>query len=252
MLKYRIIPTLLLKDGRMIKTIQFDKYRDVGDPITTARVYNAQQADELMFLDISASQEGRKTLLNLVRAAAEECFMPLSVGGGIASIADIRLLLQNGADKVVINTAAFEQNGFIKIAAEKFGCSTIIASIDAKITADDKYEVYIRGGRKAIGLDPVAWARELESQGAGEILITAIDREGMMKGLDIKLVRFISDAVAVPVIASGGVGSLRDYELGFAAGGASAVAAGSIFHFTDQNPIMTRNYLLHHHVNVRI
>lgn len=251
MLKNRIIPILLLKDGRMIKTIQFDKFRDVGDPITTARIYNAQRADELMFLDISASSEERKTLLNIVRESAEECFMPLSVGGGIRTLEDIRLLLQNGADKVVINTAAFEKKNFVREAAEKFGSSTIIASIDVKKNENGKYEVYICGGKKPTGLDPVDWAKEVEIQGAGEIIVTSIDREGTMKGLDIELIKSVSNAVSVPVIASGGIGSLEDYQLGFEKGEVNAVAAGSIFHFTDQNPIMTRNYLCHHKVNVR-
>lgn len=251
MLKNRIIPILLLRDGRMIKTIQFDKYRDVGDPITTARVYNAQRADELMFLDISASLEERKILLNIVRESAEECFMPLSVGGGIRSLEDIRLLLQNGADKVVINTAAFLKKGFIKEAAEKFGSSTIVVSIDVKKNENGKYEVYIYGGKKATGLDPVDWAKEVEAQGAGEIMITSIDKEGTMEGLDIELIKSISNAVTIPVIASGGVGSLEDYQFGFEKGGANAVAAGSILHFTDQNLIMTRNYLTHQKVNVR-
>lgn len=251
MLKNRIIPILLLKDGRMIKTIQFDKFRDVGDPVTTARVYNAQRADELMFLDISASSEERKILLSIVRESAEECFMPLSVGGGIRTLEDIRLLLQNGADKVVINTAAFEKQDFVREAAEKFGSSTIIVSIDVKKNANGKYEVYICGGKKSTGLDPVDWAKEVEMQGAGEIMVTSVDREGTMKGLDLELIKSVSNAVSVPVIASGGVGSLDDYQFGFEKGGASAVAAGSIFHFTDQNPIMTRNYLCHHKANVR-
>lgn len=251
MLKNRIIPILLLKDGRMIKTIQFDKYRDVGNPVTTARIYNAQRVDELMFLDISASQEERKTLFNIVRESAEECFMPLSAGGGIRNLEDIRLLLQHGADKVVINTAAFEKEGFVKEAAQKFGSSTIVVSIDVRKNENNNYEVYVRSGSKSTGLDPVVWAQEVEKQGAGEIMIVSIDREGTMEGLDIDLISSVTQAVSIPVIASGGVGSLQDYQFGFEKGGANAVAAGSIFHFTDQNPIMTRNYLTHHNANVR-
>ena len=251
MLKNRIIPTLLLKNGRMIKTIQFDKYRDVGNPVTTARVYDAQRADELIFLDISASREERKTLFDIVTEAAEECFMPLSVGGGIRTLEDIRGILQKGADKIIINTAAFEEKGFIKTAAERFGSSTIIVSIDVRKKENGRYEVYVRGGTKATGLDPMSWAKEAEKQGAGEIMITSIDREGTMKGLDIELIKSISQNISIPVIASGGVGSLADYKIGFEQGGVNAVAAGSIFHFTDQNPIMTRNYLYHSKVNVR-
>ena len=251
MLKNRVIPILLLKDGRAIKTIQFDKYRDIGDPVTTARIYNAQRADELMFLDISASSEGRKTLCNIVREVAEECFMPLLVGGGVSSIDDIRLLLCQGADKVIINTAAYEIPGFIKRASEKFGSSTIVASIDVRKNKEKMYEVYVRSGNYSTGLNPVEWARSLVNEGAGEIVITLIDREGVMKGLDIDLIKSITESVNVPVIASGGVGSLKDYQLGFEDGGAQAVAAGSIFHFTDKNPIMTRNYLYNNKVNIR-
>lgn len=252
MLKNRIIPILLLKDGRMIKTIQFNTFRDVGDPITTARIFNAQRADELIFLDISASYENRKTLLDIVRASAEECFMPVAVGGGIKNIEEIRLLLQNGADKVIINTAAFEIKGFIQEATKIFGSSTIVVSIDVKKNINGQYEVFVCGGKKSTGLKPVDWAKEVEIMGAGEIMITSIDKEGTMEGLDIELIRSISNAVSVPVIASGGVGSLHDYQLGFEKAGANAIAAGSIFYFTDQNPIMTRHYLSRHNINIRV
>lgn len=234
----------------MIKTIQFGTFRDVGDPVTAARVYNAQRADELLFLDISASTEGRRTLFEIVEKAAEECFMPLGVGGGITTIEDIREVLQHGADKVIINTAAVENPAFIRKAVERFGSSTIVVSIDVRQHASGQYEVFTHSGTKATGRDPVAWAQEMERVGAGEMMITSIDREGTMKGLDTPLVTSVARAVSVPVIASGGVGQLSDFKDGFEAG-ATAVAAGSIFHFTDQSPIMTRNYLTHVHANVR-
>jgi cyclase len=250
MLKHRIIPTLLLKDGRMIKTKQFDSFRDVGDPITAARVYDAQRADELLFLDISASTEGRGTLIDIVKAASDECFMPLGVGGGIRSVDDMRQLLLCGADKVIINTAAIEDPILIENSARHFGSSTIVVSIDFRRSTDGSYQVYTRRGTNPTGLDPVAWATEAARRGAGEIMITSIDHDGMMDGLDLELIKKVARAVTVPVIASGGVGVLIDFQKGFEAG-ASAVAAGSIFHFTDQSPIMTRNYLYNNGVAVR-
>lgn len=250
MLKHRIIPTLLLKDGRMIKTIQFDSFRDVGDPITAARVYDAQRADELLFLDISASTDGRAILFDIVKEVSAECFMPLGVGGGIRTIEDMRRLLVNGADKVIINTAAIEDPNLITAAAERFGSSTIVVSIDTRKKNEGGYEVYSRRGTVATGLDPVVWAKKAAELGAGEIMIMSIEQEGTMKGLDLDLVQTVCSAVSVPVIASGGVGHLSDFEQAFAAG-ASAVAAGSIFHFTDQSPIMTRSYLYNNGVAIR-
>ncbi len=250
MLKNRIIPILLLKNGRMIKTVKFGESRDVGDPVTASRVYNAQRADELLFLDISASQEKRGTLLDIVSAAAEETFMPFGVGGGINSLEDIREILKSGADKVIINTAAVEIEGLVEKAAKKFGSSTIVVSIDVKKNKNNEYEVYTHSGQKGTGLDPVAWAKEVEKLGAGEIMITSIDFDGTMQGLDLELVKSITKNVSIPVIAAGGVGELSDFQKGFEAG-ATAVAAGSIFNFTDQSPIMARNYLTHHNANVR-
>lgn len=251
MVKKRIIPLLLLKDGRMIKTKQFRDFRDVGDPITAARVYDAQRADELIFLDISASKEKRTILLDVVSAAAEECFMPLGVGGGVRTIEDIRTLLSSGADKVIINTAAVERPDFIAEAAERFGSSTLVISIDAKLREGGGYEVMTKGATEKTGLDPVQWAKTAEKKGAGEIMITSIDHEGMMNGLDLELIKAVTQAVSIPVIASGGIGSLNDFVEGFTEGGASAIAAGSIFHFTDQSPIMTRNYLYNNKIAVR-
>ena len=253
MLKKRIIPILLLKDGRMIKTITFDKnnYRDVGNPLTTAKIYSAQWADELIFLDIEASENDRGTLLDIVKEVSEECFMPLGVGGGIRTLDDIRVLLCAGADKVIINTSAFEDENFITSAAEKFGCSTIVVSIDAKKKSDGVYEVYVRGGTKATGLDPVQWAKTVERRGAGEIIINSMNNDGVMEGMDIELIKSVTNAVNIPVIAVGGVGHLQDFQKGFEDAGASAVAAGSIFPFTDQNIIKTRRFLYDAGVSVR-
>ncbi len=246
MLKKRIIPTLLLKNGRVVKTIRFTDERDTGYPVTAASVYDGQRVDELMILDIEASAEDRKTLLGVIEEMSEECFMPLCVGGGIRSAEDIRTILKSGADKVAINTAAVEVEGLIEEVSRIFGSSTIVASIDVK-----ENEVYIRGGSEPTGLNPVKWAQELEERGAGEIFLTSIDRDGVMEGMDIPLIRSVVDAVTIPVIASGGVGTLAHLREALVEGGASAVSAASIFHFTDQSPIKARKYLVDHKVNVR-
>lgn len=251
MLKHRIIPILLLKNGRLVKTIKFGDYRDVGDPVKTAMIYDAQRADELMFLDIDASEQNRGTLLDIVRQVSEECFMPLGVGGGIRSIEEIRRLLQSGADKVVINTAAVENPELIREAAQLFGSSNIVVSIDVKEAGAGKYEVYTHGGSKATGWEPIAWAAEVEKLGAGEILLTSIDRDGTMQGLDIALIRVVADAISVPLICAGGVGKIDDFQKGYEEGHASAVGAGSIFHFTDQSIIKTRRHLVNVGVSVR-
>lgn len=246
MLKKRIIPSLLLKNGRMVKSVRFGNYRDTGHPLTAARIYDAQRADELIVLDISASTEGRSTLFEVIRQISDECFMPLCVGGGVRTLDDIRTLLKGGADKVSICTGAMEVDGLIERAAEKFGSSTIVGSIDFRSNG-----VFVRGGAKAAGIDVLTWAKTLEDKGAGEILLTSIDRDGTMKGLDIHMIRSVVDAVSVPVVASGGVGTLEDFEKGMLEAGASAVSAASIFHFTDQSVIKTRKYLVNHGVNVR-
>lgn len=246
MLKHRIIPTLLLKDGRMVKSRRFGDYRDVGDPVTAARVYDAQRADELIFLDISASRERRGLLLDVIRQVSAECFMPLGVGGGIRNIAEVRELLKVGADKVILNTAAVDVPGLIREAAEVFGSSTVVVSIDVKNDT-----VWVRGGTVDTGEDPVAYAKQMETEGAGEIMVTSIDRDGMMNGYDLDLIRAVADAVSLPVIASGGVGTLEDLKKGIVEGRAAAVAAASIFHFTDQSPIKARKYLVDHGVAVR-
>ncbi len=231
MLKVRIIPCLDVKDGRVVKGVNFEGLRDAGDPVEQAIVYDKAGADELCFLDITASHENRGTLLDVVHRTAEVCFMPLTVGGGVRTLEDIRSLLLAGADKVSINTAAVSRPEFVKEAAEKFGSQCIVAAIDAKSVGNGKYEVFTHGGRNATGIDAVAHAKKLVGFGAGEILLTSMDRDGVKSGYDLALTRAVSDAVAVPVIASGGVGKVQDLVDGVVQGHASAVLAASIFHF---------------------
>jgi cyclase len=231
MLKVRIIPCLDVKDGRVVKGVNFEGLRDAGDPVEQAIVYDKAGADELCFLDITASHENRGTLLDVVHRTAEVCFMPLTVGGGVRTLGDIRALLLAGADKVSINTAAVSRPEFVKEAAEKFGSQCIVAAIDAKSVSNGKYEIFTHGGRKATGIDAVAHAKKLVGYGAGEILLTSMDRDGVKSGYDLELTRAVSDAVEVPVIASGGVGKVQDLVDGVIQGHASAVLAASIFHF---------------------
>jgi cyclase len=230
-LKVRIIPCLDVKDGRVVKGINFVDLRDAGDPVEQARLYDREGADELCFLDITASSDNRDTLYEAVRATAEQCFMPLTVGGGVRSNDDIRKLLLAGADKVSINTAAVARPDFVREAAEKFGSQCVVVAIDAKRAGPDRFEVFTHGGRKPTGLEAVAWARRMVSLGCGEILLTSMDRDGTRAGFDIALTRAIADAVSVPVIASGGVGGLDHLVEGVREGHASAVLAASIFHF---------------------
>jgi imidazole glycerol-phosphate synthase subunit HisF len=231
MLKKRLIPCLDVKDGRVVKGVNFVDLVDAGDPVEQARLYDREGADELCFLDITASHEERATLYDVVRRTAEQCFMPLTVGGGVRTVEDIRRLLLAGADKVSINTAAVQRPDFVREAAEKFGCQCIVVAIDAKRVAPDRWEVFTHGGRRATGLEAVAWARRMAALGAGEILLTSMDRDGTKSGFDIALTRAVSDAVPVPVIASGGVGTLDHLVAGIRDGHASAVLAASIFHF---------------------
>ena len=231
MLKARIIPCLDVKDGRTVKGVNFVDLIDAGDPVEQAKFYDSQGADELTFLDITASHENRDTIFDVVSRTAEQCFMPLTVGGGVRAIEDIRKLLLAGADKVSINTAAVHRPEFVGEAAEKFGAQCIVVSIDAKATGPGKWEIFTHGGREPTGIDAIDWAKRMAKLGAGEILLTSMDRDGTRQGFDIDLTRTLADAVTVPVIASGGVGTLNHLVAGIRDGHASAVLAASIFHF---------------------
>ena len=243
MLKVRIIPCLDVKDGRVVKGVQFLDLRDAGDPVEQARFYDAAGADELTFLDITASHENRDTIFDVVARTAEQCFMPLTVGGGVRTVEDIRKLLLAGADKVSINSAAVSRPEFVREAAEKYGDQCIVVSIDARKVAPAKWEVFTHGGRKGTGLDAIDWARRMTAHGAGEVLITSMDRDGTKRGFDLELTRAISDAVTVPVVASGGVGTLDHLLEGVTKGGASAVLAASIFHFGEFTIAQAKEHL---------
>jgi len=231
MLKARIIPCLDVKDGRTVKGVNFVDLIDAGDPVEQAKFYDSQGADELTFLDITATHENRDTIFDVVNRTAEQCFMPLTVGGGIRQVEDIRKMLLAGADKVSINTAAVHRPEFVGEAAEKFGAQCIVVAIDAKSTGPGKWEIFTHGGREPTGIDAVEWAKRMADLGAGEILLTSMDRDGTRSGFDIELTRTLADAVSVPVIASGGVGTLDHLVEGIRDGHASAVLAASIFHF---------------------
>ena len=231
MLKVRVIPCLDVADGRVVKGVNFVDLRNAGDPVEQAAIYDRAGADELCFLDIGASHENREIMLDVVARTAERCFMPLTVGGGVRSLEDIRRLLLAGADKVSINTAAVAEPELVRLAAEKFGSQCITVAVDAKAVAPGRFEVFTHGGRKPAGLDALTWAKRLTDLGAGEILLTSMDRDGTRLGYDLALTRAIADAVSVPVIASGGVGELTHLVEGVREGHANAVLAASIFHF---------------------
>ena len=234
MFKVRVIPCLDVKDGRVVKGVNFVDLRDAGDPVEAAMAYDAAGADELTFLDINATHENRGTMLDVVRRTAEACFMPLTVGGGVREVADIRMLLRAGADKVSINSAAVARRDFVREGAEKFGDQCIVVAIDAKRVKRgnrDRWEIFTHGGRKETGIDAVEYAQEVVSLGAGEILLTSMDRDGTRQGFDIPLTSAIADSVPVPVIASGGVGNLDHLVEGVRSGHATGVLAASIFHF---------------------
>jgi cyclase len=233
MLKARLIPCLDVKDGRVVKGVNFVDLRDAGDPVECAIAYDSAGADELCFLDITASHENRSTLLDVVQRTAEACFMPLTVGGGVRATEDIRNLLLAGADKVAINTAAVNDRAFVRAAADKFGSQCIVVAIDAKQVGAGRWEIFTHGGRRATGIDAVAFAREVVALGAGEILLTSMDRDGAKTGFDLALTAAVAAAVSVPVIASGGVGNLDHLIDGVRLGHANAVLAASIFHFGD-------------------
>ena len=231
MLTTRVIPCLDVKDGRVVKGVNFVDLVDAGDPVAQARLYDSEGADELCFLDITASSDGRDTLYDVVARTAEVCFMPLTVGGGVRKIEDIRKLLLAGADKVSIMTAAVKTPEFVTAAAEKFGSQCIVVALDAKETAPGRFEIFPQGGREPTGLDAVDWARRMAAGGAGEILLTSMDHDGTQSGFNLALTRAVADAVPIPVIASGGVGTLDHFVDGVTEGHASAVLAASVFHF---------------------
>ncbi len=231
MLKTRIIPCLDVAEGRVVKGVNFVNLRDAGDPVDAARAYDAAGADELCFLDIHATHENRGTMYDVVRRTAEACYIPLTVGGGVRSPEDVRALLLAGADKVSFNSAAVADPRVVRDAAERFGSQCIVVAIDARTTAPGKWEIFTHGGRRPTGIDAVAFARQVETLGAGEILLTSMDRDGTRAGFNIPLTRAVTDAVSIPVIASGGVGTLDHLVEGVTKGGASAVLAASIFHF---------------------
>lgn len=251
MLVKRIIPCLDVKNGRVVKGINFVKLRDVGDPVENAKVYEEQEADELTFLDITASYEKRGIMLEVVKRITEEIFMPITVGGGIRNLDDIRLLLKAGADKVGINTAAVRNPDFVEEAAKRFGSQCIVVAIDAKRNKNS-WEVYTYGGRTPTRINVLRWAKKVENLGAGEILLTSMDRDGTEKGYDIELTRAISELVNIPVVASGGAGTLEDLYKVFTQAGASAALAASIFHYKKYTVREVKQYLKKRGVNVRI
>jgi len=252
MLTKRLIPCLDVKDGRVVKGVKFVDLRDAGDPVENAKFYDEQGADELTFLDITASYERRKIILKVVERTADEVFMPLTVGGGIKDLMDIRDLLNAGADKVSINTTAVEDADFIRRAAERFGSQCIVLAIDAKRELSSSWEVYTHGGRTPTGIDAVEWAKRGEDLGAGEILLTSMDKDGTKNGYDLELTRTISEAVGIPVIASGGAGNLEHLYQALAQGSADAVLAASIFHYREYSIREAKEYLRNKGVHVRL
>jgi cyclase len=252
MLAKRIIPCLDVHEGRVVKGVNFVNLKDAGDPVELAAYYDQEGADELVFLDISASHEGRKTMVDVVRETARQVFIPLAVGGGIGNLDDIRSILVAGADKVSVNSAAVRDPALIKEGALKFGSQCIVVAIDARRKEQETWEVYINGGRVPTGLDAVEWAREAEKLGAGEILLTSMDRDGTKDGYDLELTRAIADRVGIPVIASGGAGNLEHLYEGIQYGGADAVLCASIFHYREYTIEQAKKYLKDKGVPVRL
>ncbi|MCS6808049.1 MAG: imidazole glycerol phosphate synthase cyclase subunit [Bacteroidota bacterium] len=259
MLKRRLIPKLQMKQSRfsaehmvLVTTVQFNKVIEVGDPVSQAKIYQAQAADELIFLDLDATPQSRKPLTHIIRKAAEEIFMPMTIGGGVQSVQDFRLLLENGADKVAINTAAVYTPELITAASERFGAQCVVVSIDVRRNEVGKHRVWTHCGKQPTNLDPVEWAQQAEERGAGELLVTSIDRDGTRQGLDIELIARIVESVSVPVIAAGGCGVALDFVDGFLKGKADAVAAGTFFCFQDQNPMQTRAHIANAGIPIRL
>ena len=248
----RIIPCLDVHAGRVVKGVNFVRLRDAGDPVEIARSYDAAGADEITFLDITASSDGRDTMVEVIERVADQVFIPLTVGGGVRRVEDVRKLLNAGADKVSINTAAVESPELVSTAASRFGSQAIVVAIDARAIAPGQWEVYTHGGRKARGLDVVEWARTMAQRGAGEILLTSMDRDGTRSGFDLELTRAVSEAVAVPVIASGGVGSLEHLALGIEQGRADAVLAASVFHFGEIPIAQAKRFLAARGIEMRL
>ena len=248
----RIIPCLDVHAGRVVKGVKFVELRDAGDPVEIARTYDAAGADEITFLDITASSDARNTIVDVIERVADQVFIPLTVGGGVRAVEDVRKLLNAGADKVSINTSAVEDPDLVSRAAARFGSQAIVVAIDARGAGPGKWEVYTHGGRKARGLDVVEWAREMARRGAGEILLTSMDRDGTRSGFDLELTRAVSEAVTVPVIASGGVGSLEHLALGIEEGRADAVLAASVFHFGEITILAAKRFLAARGIEMRL
>ncbi|MBC3918426.1 imidazole glycerol phosphate synthase subunit HisF [Undibacterium sp. Di26W] len=248
----RIIPCLDVTAGRVVKGINFQELRDAGDPVEIARRYDGQGADEITFLDITASSDGRDLILPIIEAVASQVFIPLTVGGGVRTVADVRRLLNAGADKVGINTSAVTNPQLVADAAHKYGSQCIVVAIDAKNVAPGKWEVFTHGGRNATGLDAVEWAQHMAKLGAGEILLTSMDKDGTRSGFDLGLTRAVSDAVSIPVIASGGVGGLQDLADGIKVGGADAVLAASIFHYGQHTVGEAKQFMAAQHIPMRL
>lgn len=251
MLAKRIIPCLDVTDGRVVKGVNFVELKDAGDPVEIARQYNEAGADELTFLDITASSDNRDLILHIIEAVASEVFIPLTVGGGVRAVADVQRLLNAGADKVSINTSAVTNPQLVKDAADRYGSQCIVVAIDAK-RVGERWEVFTHGGRKATGLDAVEWAKKMESLGAGELLLTSMDRDGTKSGFDLELTRTISDAVSIPIVASGGVGSLQHLVDGVREGHADAVLAASIFHFGEFTIGEAKRHMKQYGIEVRL
>ena len=252
MLEKRIIPCLDFKDGRVVKGINFIELKDAGDPVEQAKIYSEGGADEICFLDITASHEKRDTLTDIVKKTAKECFVPLTVGGGVRTTDNIRKLLLAGADKVSINTEAVKNIEFVKEAARKFGSQCIVVAIDAKKVSEDKWEIFTHGGRNKTGIDAVEFAKKVEDNGAGEVLLTSMDKDGTKSGYDVELLKKITKTINIPLIASGGVGTLDHLYDGIVNGGASAVLAASIFHYGEYKIRDAKEYLNSKNVSVRL